>query len=375
MLSGRVVVDVDGRSADLGTAGKLRDSIRGRDRRIEIEQLQKTVRSGPKLSLNRDLAGLKRQRIDRQSAALTLKRDEVERRCLTDELAHAGRQKGRERAVEIGGDTPPLRRAVQLHGAIEQLLAAGRETDLHRQIVQRPGAFDRRAYGRTTLDVREVRDDAIGWLVQRYPKVHFLAARIVGRGNDELTARPIDPGGRQRGGEAALDQLQRPGDADGRLLPEQWLAQKQFANRQLIDLDRERQLGDREAARLEARRGVGVRHGGAQHLDPIGGEALNVQPPAQQRAARPIDDVAFETKPNALAIRHGNEVNRRLARQRALNAADADDAVVGGKAVLDELQEAALVFLRVLRVRDGKGKEEQQKCQEVAHQKACPNPT
>ena len=229
--------------------------------------------------------------------------------------------------------------------------------------------------GRAALNVGEIRNDAVRRLIEFEADRDFLALGFVGRRHDKHAARAIQARGGKRRGQATINQRYRTGDVDGRLFPEQRLAQEQLANLQLVDLDRQGQVGNGEASGLQVRRGVRVGHGCAKHFDALRSEAFDIEPPAQKCRTTPVNHVALKAKPNAFPISDRDQVDGSARRQCTFNALDTNDAVVGGKPVLDELEKPALVLFRVLCVRDSEWKKQEQEGEKVTHQNACPNPT
>ncbi len=268
-------------------------------------------------------------------------------------------------------------------------LAVGRERDLGREIVERPLAGNLGPDRRAALEPDEIGEDAARLLVEGDVGLEDLGGVGIGGIDGEDAALAVHPLDRELGLAGAALEAHRAGEADDRGLAEHRLADLDPAGGDAVDLDRDRQRRQAEAADLGRPVALAGRRQ-ARQADGLGRELGDLDPPREEGRAVPLDGAVVELDPDAVGIGDGDPLEGRARAQRPAEAVDLHLAPGAGQVLLEQAGQEPLVVtdlgrefggaLAVLRQGaaggDGKGggEREPQQGEKPGHQKACPRP-
>ncbi len=376
-------IDVELGRMQAGAAARHRQQHRlpGRvaERAGQRQAAQEAVVAGREPAVELQHRAGEAQLVDAQAAGRLLDAGDLDRALAGEEVAELLRHQRRQPAAEVDVEAEPVVARAEGDGALGDARLVGVEAEVDVDVVERARALHLEVDRGRALDLEQRRDDAALGLLQ--PEVDVELAGLVGEAGLELQLAP-------RGVEAldvecrverAAGEVEGAGHVELGALSEDFGREAQRPDRELADLDRHRQLGQRERLGLGARERAlrRRRFGAAQPGDPVGGEPGDVDPPAQQREPAPVELGVVDLQPGALVVRDGDARDPRLRRERTGNAAQPDLPAGRRELVFEEVQQKAVVAVglaRVLRQRgDGDDQQDREEGRETL-QNACPMP-
>ncbi len=286
------------------------------------------------------------------------------------------------------GERPPLKftskprpasldRSATTPWAMRSLVGVEAEVDVH--VVERARALHLEIDRGLALDLEQRGDEAALRLLQREVDVELPG--LVGEAGLEgqRPSRPVEPLDVEVGGEDPAGQVERACRREVGRLAEHLLVETDAVELQLRQVDRDRQLGQRErlglgAGQLARRR---LRLGAAQPGDALGVQQVDRDAAAQQGEPVPVDLDVVDLEPGPLVVGDGDAADLRLRRKRAGHAAELDLAARSRQLVLQQVEQEAVVVRCIGGVlsqgRDRHEHQQAQRCQQP-FQNACPMP-
>ena len=301
-----------------------------------------------------------------------------------EEVAELPRHQRRQPAAEVDVEPEPVVGGAQRDHALRDARAAGVEAEGDVHLVEGARPLQAEVDRRRALDPEEGGDHAALRLLQRHVEVELAGGVREGGLEVERPARRVQAVDVERGVERAAGEIERTRDLELGGLPEHRLPEGDARQGDLLHVDRHRQLGQGEGLRLGARqlaRRLRRRIGPAQPGDPLGGQPVDVDPPAQERQPAPVDLGVVDPQPDALVVGDGDPADPRPRGEGAGDAAEPDLPAGGGEPVLQQVYQEAVVapgFLGGV-LGDRGDRHERQKRQDgdrcrQPFQNACPMP-
>ena len=275
----------------------------------------------------------------------------------------------RPASLERSATRPPATR-------VPSASSAKRDVD----VVDRPRALGGQVDRRLALDPQQRRDQPALRLVQVEVDVELPRGVREAGPERQLAPGPVEAPHRDVALQHAPRQVQRPADRDPRGAAEHRLVEAHVGERQLGEVDRHRQLRQRERRRL----GAGQRRPGRRRRlrpahpgDPLGAQPVDVHPAAQQRQPAPVELDVVDLEPAPGRVGDADLGDPRPRRQRAGHAVQPDLPRRRRQPALQQVHQEAVAALglgRVLRHRaDRHEREQAEDCREPS-QNACPMP-
>ena len=327
----------------------------------QTDPLRNPVRRDRNRTVQHQGAGIKRQRAQLE-LALLLAQSLGPKPDIGAEKFGIFRQ---EQRGEVAGKISAERQGIIFAGlkryiAFQPGLAAGCQQNPCGEIINRARALDLQHAVRRARNLQQRH----GNTTRRFAGIKVdlgLPGRVaVARDQGYMPRRPATrPRSLKRDAPRSALEGDRGADAALNLLPQQAFAQNDPRGFQLLDRNRDRQIGQGKA------RGLGC--GGFRGADGCAGDVHlcrrqfgNIDHPAKQRRPAPVQHDAGNGDPDALAIGNRQFVYFRTRRKRAAKAGDRHLAVVRRKVVFQKRgQRVTLIILRQRRKRQRQNEPQQ----------------
>ena len=289
------------------------------DRGVELQAAQEAVRCRRETPVELECIAGEVQPVEADAARIPDDAVGKEVGFRAEEIAELRRNEPRDRPAQLGGKAVTIIAAADIRGSGQHTLVVGVECQRKIELVERAGALQRHLDWWLAFDVQEIGDDSVRRLRQRQVEVEFLGFVGVLGGELEFTAGTVEAVDIERRIERAVGEVEAAGKLQLRAEAEDALAEGDLRYAQFPQLDRDRQLGQLEAARFRSRHPLfGQRL--AQHVDLVRGELVDVEAAEQECGAVPVDRSVDDLQPDALPVGYGDLADGRARGEHAADA-------------------------------------------------------